>query len=135
MVSNVVFAGQTLTPKFFNSGFNAPRTKINKITYHAMHICLLHICLVMLILNVLVNIYTTAFKSCFSQSQNKKKFTKKPLKGMYCINCMADYSTPNLSYQSLATDDNASSTDSCRYHLTAFLIFQCTFAEQCISTL
>jgi len=47
---------------------------------------------------------------------------------MYCICCMADYSTPHLLYQSLATDYDASSTDSWRYHLTAFLIFECTFA-------
>ena len=42
---------------------------------------------------------------------------------MYYICCMADYSTPHLSYQSLATDYDACSTDSWRYHLTAFLIF------------
>ena len=30
---------------------------------------------------------------------------------MYSINCMAKYSTPNLSVQSLTSDDDASSTD------------------------
>ena len=96
------------------------------ITYHVMHICL-----VVLILNLLANFYTAAIKTCFSWIQEKKR-SRSHWKGMYCICCMADYSTPHLSYQSLTTDYDACSTDSWRYHLTAFLIFECTSAKQCL---
>ena len=43
---------------------------------------------------------------------------------------LANYSIP---VQSLTSDDDDSSTDRWRYYLTAFLIFECTFAKQCVS--
>ena len=74
----------------------------------------------------------SCIKDMFFMNPRKKVWSRSHWKGMYCICCMADYSTPHLSYQSLATDYDACSTDSWRYHLTAFLIFECTFAKQCL---
>ena len=126
MVSNVGFAWQTLTPKVFNSGFNALCTKNEEIPYHAMHICL-----VMLILKLLVNFYTTAFKLCFSPSRKWKGYQEATERVMYSINCMPNYSTPNLSVQWWWCLFNWQ----LEVPFNCFLDLECMFVKRCISIL
>ena len=88
----------------------------------------------MLILNMYVKYIPLHLSHVFHRFM-KVKVIKKLLKGYTVLVSivLANYSIPNLSVQSVTSDDDDSSIDSWRYHLTTFLIFEITFAKQYIS--
>ena len=88
----------------------------------------------MLILNMLVNYIPLHLSYVFHRFM-KVKVIKKLLKGYTVLVSivLANYSIPNLSVQSVTSDDDDFSTDSWGYHLPAFPIFEIMFAKQYIS--